>query len=72
MSKPKDEDHSKLRASFDAELARSGLPVASAELPELFEGYCGLQGLLAQLPGDLPMAIEPSVIAVAVGSKVTR
>lgn len=68
----KDEDRTHLRAAFEMALAHSGLTVGPEELPDLFEGYCGLQGLLAQLPGDFPMAVEPAVIEALVGSKVTR
>ncbi|MGD9801990.1 MAG: hypothetical protein AB7U78_01095 [Hyphomicrobiaceae bacterium] len=72
MSEVKGADLARLQAAFEAELARSGLSVAPPELPELFQGYCELQGFLAQLPKAPPMAAEPAVIATIIGARVTR
>ncbi|MGE3917874.1 MAG: hypothetical protein AB7F78_19440 [Hyphomicrobiaceae bacterium] len=72
MSETMAEETARLRAAFDAEIARAGLVVAPDERDTLFEGYCGLQPLLAALPRAMPLVDEPALIAVAAGGRVVR
>jgi hypothetical protein len=57
---------------FDGVLAEAGLTLDAAERARLYEGYKGLQGLLARLPQDAAMEAEPVTVALLPGSKVVR
>jgi hypothetical protein len=57
---------------FDGVLAEAGLTLDAAERARLYEGYKGLQGLLARLPQDSAMEAEPATVALTPGSKVVR
>jgi hypothetical protein len=57
---------------FDGVLAEAGLTLDAAERARLYEGYKGLQGLLARLPQDPAMEAEPATVALVPGTKVTR
>ncbi len=72
MSETTAEETARVRAAFDAEIARAGLVVAPDERDALFEGYCSLQALLAVLPRAMPLTSEPAMIAVATGGRVVR
>ncbi len=72
MSEMMAEETGRMRAAFDAEIARAGLVVAPDERDPLFEGYCNLQVLLAALPRAMPLVCEPAMIAVATGGRVVR
>lgn len=72
MSALSADELSRLHTAFSAELAKSGLSLPPAELETLFEGFCGLQKLLARLPRDLPMNVEPAMVAITDGGRITR
>jgi hypothetical protein len=57
---------------FDAVAARAGLALAPEERQRMYDGYKGLQTLLARLPGGPAMEDEPAVIALVPGTKVVR
>ena len=72
MNNLKAAENCQMRAAFDAEVARAGLIVSADEREDLFAGYCGLHALIAQLPRNLPMSLEPALIALADGAKLAR
>lgn len=55
---------------FDAVAAQCGLVLDADERLRLYEGYKGLQTLLARLPDGPAMEDEPAVIALVPGTKV--
>jgi hypothetical protein len=55
---------------FDAVAAQCGLVLDADERLRLYEGYKGLQTLLARLPRGSAMEDEPAVIALVPGTKV--
>ena len=57
---------------FDGVLARAGLVVDAAVRARLYEGYKGLQTLLARLPQDSAMEAELATVALVPGAQVVR
>jgi hypothetical protein len=58
--------------AFDVIAANAGLDLTEAERPRMFEGYKGLQTLLARLPDSPAMAEEPAVVALLPGTRVVQ
>ena len=58
--------------AFDVIAANAGLTLTDAERLRMYEGYKGLQTLLARLPDGPAMADEPAVVALLPGTRVVR
>jgi len=58
--------------TFDEIAAHAGLELDADERLRLYEGYKGLQTLLARLPRDSAMEDEPAVVALVPGTRVVR
>jgi len=58
--------------AFDTIVARAGLVLTPDERQRMFEGYKGLQTLLARLPDKLAMEAEPAVVALLPGTRVMQ
>jgi hypothetical protein len=57
---------------FDVIAANAGLTLTEDERLRMFEGYKGLQTLLARLPVGPGMEDEPAVVALLPGTRVIR
>jgi len=57
---------------FDAIAANAGLALTDDERLRMYEGYKGLQTLLARLPDAPVMADEPAFVALLPGTRVVR
>lgn len=58
--------------AFDDAARQAGLRLDPEERQRLYDGYKGLQSLLARLPAATPMEDEPAVVALVPDAKVTR
>lgn len=57
---------------FDVVAAKCGLALNADERLRMYEGYKGLQSLLARLPRGSAMEDEPAVVALVPGTKVGK
>lgn len=57
---------------FDAVAAHCGLSLDADERLRMYDGYKGLQTLLARLPQGSAMEDEPAVVALVPGTKVGK
>ena len=58
--------------AFAERAEQAGLSLDGAELERMYEGYRGLQTLLARLPDDPEMADEPAAVFLGPSSRVVR
>lgn len=58
--------------AFDVIAANAGLTLTGDERRRMYEGYKGLQTLLARLPEGPGMAEEPAIVALLPGTRVIR
>jgi hypothetical protein len=57
---------------FDVIAANAGLILTEDERLRMYEGYKGVQTLLARLPDGPGMAEEPAIVALLPGTRVIR
>ena len=57
---------------FRVRAAQAGLVLEEREVDAMYEGYLGLQGLLARLPQGSAFADEPASVFMASATRVAR
>ena len=59
--------------AFSVLAARRGLTIENEDmLGRLYEGYCSLQVLLAQVPAEPDPAIDPALLFLGAQTEITR